>query len=63
MWWLWIVESDSFEGFEDQVVQEFEQQSFVEGKSSLMHARLYYITCIKFIVFTFPDCINLTGTY
>jgi hypothetical protein len=41
-----IVESDSFEGFEDPVVQEFEQQGFVEGKYSLMHARLSYITCI-----------------
>jgi hypothetical protein len=36
---LWIIESDSFEGFEDQAVQEFEQQGFVEGKSSLMHIR------------------------
>jgi hypothetical protein len=26
---LWIVESDSFEGFEDQDVQDFAQQSFV----------------------------------
>jgi hypothetical protein len=50
---LWTVESDSFEGFEDQVVQEFEQQGFVEGKYSLMHTRLSYITCI-FTVFTFP---------
>jgi hypothetical protein len=33
-------------GFEDQVVQEFEQQGFVEGKYSLMHIRLSYITCI-----------------
>jgi hypothetical protein len=41
-----IVESDSFKGFEDQDVQEFEQQSFVEGKSFLMHTRLSYITCI-----------------
>jgi hypothetical protein len=34
------------EGFEDKDVQEFEQQSCVEGKSSLMHTRLSYITCI-----------------
>jgi hypothetical protein len=43
---LWTVESDSFEGFEDQVVQEFEQQGFVEGKYCLMRTRLSYITCI-----------------
>jgi hypothetical protein len=44
---LWNVESDTFEGFEDQDMQEFEQQqSLVEGKSPLMHTRLSYITCI-----------------
>jgi hypothetical protein len=46
MWILWNVESESFEGFEDQDVLEFEQQSLVEGKSPLMHAHLSYITCI-----------------
>jgi hypothetical protein len=35
---LWTVESEAFEGFEDQDMPEFEQQSFVEGKSSLIHA-------------------------
>jgi hypothetical protein len=32
------VESETFKGFEDKEVQEFEQQhSLVEGKSPLMH--------------------------
>jgi hypothetical protein len=35
---LWTIESEAFGGFEDQDASEFEQQSFVEGKSSLMHA-------------------------
>jgi hypothetical protein len=43
---LWTVESEAFEEFEDQDVAEFEQRSFVEGKSSFMHARLSYITYI-----------------
>jgi hypothetical protein len=43
---LWNVESEAFEGFENQDALEFEQPSFVEAKSSLMHARLSYITCI-----------------
>jgi hypothetical protein len=61
---LWYVESEGFEGFEDQDVQEFEQQqSLVEGKSPLMHTHLSYITCIKLITFIFIACINLTGTY
>ena len=37
---LWSVESEAFEGFEDQDAPEFEQPSLVEGKSSLMHTRL-----------------------
>jgi hypothetical protein len=43
---LWNVESEAFEGFEDQDALEFEQQSLVDGKSPLMHAHLSYITCI-----------------
>jgi hypothetical protein len=46
MWLLWSVESEAFESFEDQDAPEFEQSSLVEGKSSLMHAHLSYITCI-----------------
>jgi hypothetical protein len=58
-----LVESEAFEGFEEQGIQEFEkQQSFVEGKSPLMHTRLipynmhlihhiYFIACINFDAF------------
>jgi hypothetical protein len=46
MWLLWSLESEAFEGFEDQDAPEFEQPSLVEGKSSLMHVYLSYITCI-----------------
>ena len=60
---LWYIESEAFEGFEDQDAPEFEQPSLVEGKSPLMHTHLSYITCIKFIVFIFIACINLMGTY
>jgi hypothetical protein len=43
---LWSIESEAFEGLEDQDAPEFEQPSFVEGKSSLMHANLPYKKCI-----------------
>jgi hypothetical protein len=46
MWLLWNVESEAFEGFEDQDMPEIEKPSLVEGKSPLMHAHLSYITCI-----------------
>jgi hypothetical protein len=58
---LWSVDSEAFEGFEDQDALEFEQPSLVEGKSPLMHAHLSYITCIYFTVFTFLACINFDG--
>jgi hypothetical protein len=55
---LWSVESEAFEGFEDQDTPEFEQPSLDEGKSSLMHAHLSYISCIRFTVFIFLACIS-----
>jgi hypothetical protein len=59
---LWYVESEAFEGFEDQNAPKFEQQQgLVEGKSPLMHTRLSYITCTEFIVISFIICINFDG--
>jgi hypothetical protein len=58
---LWNVESEAFEGFEDQDAPEFEQPSLVEGKSSMMHAACPTQHAFKFTVFTFLACINFDG--
>jgi hypothetical protein len=60
---LWSLESEAFEGFEDQDALEFEQPSLVEGKSSLMHADLSYITSFNSLYLFFLLALTLTGTY
>jgi hypothetical protein len=60
---MWCIENETFRGFEEQEVQQFEQQqqSLVEGKSPFMHTHsilynMHLIHCIYFIA-----CINLDG--
>jgi hypothetical protein len=58
---LWNVESEAFKGFEDQDAPEFEQPSFVEGKSPLMHA--LHNMHLNSLYLLFLLALTLTGTY